>query len=105
MVVISQGSFATILQLDFNRGDLLFIGGLICWVSHGLLGKMVMREVSPLLTTSVTTLIRSILLGVTSFTDHGWKTVHQVTLHVCNEMLFIVICSSFIVFLVWNQGI
>jgi len=105
MVVISQGSFATILQLDFNRGDLLFIGGLICWVSHGLLGKIVMREVSPLLTTTVTTLIGSILLGVTSFTENGWKTVPQMSVQGWNEMLFMVICSSVIAFLVWNQGI
>src|SRR5690625_3941780 len=34
LVVISQGSLATIVQLDFNRADLLLIGGLICWVSR-----------------------------------------------------------------------
>ncbi|HLS59992.1 MAG TPA: DMT family transporter [Virgibacillus sp.] len=105
LVVISQGSLATIVQLDFNRGDLLFIGGLICWVSHGLLGKMVMREVSPLITTTVTTIIGSILLVVTSVIENGWQTVPQMSLQGWGEMLFMVICSSVIAFLVWNQGI
>src|SRR5690625_6761893 len=96
LVVISQGSLATIVQLDFNRGDLLFIGGLICWVSHGLLGKMVMREVSPLITTTVTTIIGSILLVVTSVIENGWQTVPQMSLQGWGEMLFMVICSSVI---------
>src|SRR5690625_7605000 len=102
MVVISQGSFATILQLDFNRGDLLFIGGLMCWVSHGLLGKIVMREVSPLLTTTVTTLIGSILLGVTSFTENGWETVSQMSGQGSTAMFCMVICPSVIACLVWT---
>lgn len=105
IIVLSQGSLSTLLELDFNRGDLLFIGGLICWVLHGLLGKIVMREVSPLVTTTVTTLIGSIVLGITSFTEKGWGTVLYMSSQGWSEILFMIICSSVIAFLVWNQGI
>lgn len=40
-----------------TAGDLFFIGGLLCWVIYGLLGKVAMRDVSPVVTTTLTTLI------------------------------------------------
>lgn len=105
IVVISKGSLHTLLQLEFNTGDLLFIGGLICWVSHGLLGKIAMRDVSPALTTTLTTLIGALLLGIISLFENRWDAVLRMSVQAWAEMLFMIICSSVIAFLLWNHGI
>src|SRR5690625_120275 len=53
IVVLTDGKLATLFQLEFNKGDLLFLLALVCWVSHGLLGRRVMQEVSALVTTTI----------------------------------------------------
>ncbi|SDR04285.1 DMT family transporter [Virgibacillus salinus] len=105
VVVISKGSIETLLNLEFNSGDLLFIGGLICWVSHGLLGKVAMRDVSPVVTTTLTTLIGSIFLAIFSIPEKGWDNIFSMSTQGWGEMLFMIICSSVVGFLLWNHGI
>lgn len=106
IVVISKGSFATLLSLEFNAGDLLFMGGLLCWVAHGLLGKIVMRDVSPVVATTLTTLIGSFFLGIVSLlVEDGWDDVFQMSTQGWGEMIFMIVCSSVIGFLLWNNGI
>ncbi|HLR52209.1 MAG TPA: EamA family transporter [Candidatus Avamphibacillus sp.] len=104
-IVISEGSLDILTSLAFNKGDLLFLGGLICWVAHGLLGKVAMRDVSPIVTTMMTTFIGAALLGVCSIFEKGWGGVPQLSLQAWGEMAFMVICSSVIGFLLWNDGI
>ncbi|WP_404451087.1 DMT family transporter [Virgibacillus necropolis] len=105
IVVISRGSLATLLSLEFNAGDLLFIGGLLCWVAHGLFGKVAMRDVSPIVTTTFTTLVGSIFLGIISLFEQGWGDILQMSTQAWGEMIFMIICSSVIGFLLWNSGI
>ncbi|MFD2044290.1 DMT family transporter [Ornithinibacillus salinisoli] len=105
IVVISKGSLLTLLQLQFNGGDLLFIGALVCWVTHGLLGKIVMRDVTPLVTTTMTTLIGGFLLGIGSLFEKGWDNVTYMSQQAWVEMLFMIICSSVIGFILWNNGV
>ncbi len=105
VVVISKGSIATLVNLEFNSGDLLFIGGLICWVSHGLLGKIAMRDVSPVVTTTLTTLTGSIFLVIFSIPEKGWDDIFTMSTQAWGEMSFMIICSSVAGFLLWNYGI
>ncbi|WP_099156559.1 DMT family transporter [Virgibacillus ndiopensis] len=105
IVVISKGSLQTLLSLEFNVGDLLFIGGLLSWVAHGLLGKMAMRDVSPVVTTTITTLIGSVFLFIVSLFDNSWGNIVDMSGQAWGEMVFMIICSSVIAFLLWNNGI
>lgn len=105
IVVISRGSVSTFLSLEFNAGDLLFIGGLLCWVAHGLFGKVVMRDVTPVVATTLTTLIGSFFLGIVSLFEKGWGDVFQMSTQAWGEMIFMIVCSSVIGFLLWNHGI
>ncbi|MFC4559865.1 DMT family transporter [Virgibacillus kekensis] len=105
VVVISKGSLASLLSLDFNAGDLLFIGGLLCWVAHGLLGKIAMRDVSPVVTTTLTTLVGSLFLSLFAIPEKGFQAIFTMSLQAWGEMLFMIICSSVAGFLLWNHGI
>lgn len=105
IVVISGGSLHTLLQLTFNMGDLLFIGGLMCWVAHGLLGRIVMKDVSPLTTTAITTLTGAVMAGLASLFERGWGDVLVMSTQAWLEMVFMIVFSSVIAFFLWNQGI
>src|SRR5699024_2288537 len=104
-IVISEGSLDILTSLAFNKGDLLFLGGLICWVARGLLGKVAMRDVSPIVTTMMSMSIGAALLGVCSIFEEGWGGVPQLSLQAWGDMTFMVICSSVIGFFLWNDGI
>ncbi|MEC5424606.1 DMT family transporter [Virgibacillus sp. C22-A2] len=106
IIVISEGSLETIMRMEFNKGDLLFLGGLICWVIHGLLGKIAMRDVSPLVTTTFTSLFGGFFLVIASlFFEKGWGNIPYMSTQAWAEMLFMIICSSVIGFILWNHGI
>ncbi|MBB6454065.1 drug/metabolite transporter (DMT)-like permease [Salirhabdus euzebyi] len=105
LVVILKGSFHTLVTLSFNIGDLMFLGGLLCWVAHGLLGKVVMKGVSPLFTTTITTLTGTFFLFIWSIFEGGWSEVVNMSMQSWGEMTFMVIFSTVIAFLLWNTGI
>ncbi|WP_186306575.1 DMT family transporter [Siminovitchia fortis] len=104
-LVIINGSFQTLMALKFNAGDLLFIAALICWVAHGLIGKVVLAKVSPFLTTTVTTIAGSIFLILLSLSEKGWGRVLSMSNQAWMEMAFMVFCASIIGFFLWNKGI
>ncbi|WP_164214545.1 DMT family transporter [Virgibacillus sp. YIM 98842] len=105
IVVISKGSIQTLLQLQFNTGDILFLCALVCWVAHGLLGKVAMRDVSPIVTTALTTMLGGFFLGLGSLFESGWNQLPAMSSQAWMEMLFMIVCSSVIGFLLWNYGI
>jgi len=105
IVVISKGSIQPLLQLEFNTGDLLFLCALICWVTHGLLGKIAMRDVSPIVTTALTTMLGGLFLGLISLFENGWHLLPAMSNQAWFEMLFMIVCSSVVGFFLWNNGI
>jgi drug/metabolite transporter (DMT)-like permease len=104
-LVIIKGSFQTLTSLTFNTGDLLFVAGLFCWVAHGLIGKGVMKGVSPLFTTTITMLVGSFFLAVWSLFEGGWGNVSRMSGQSWIEMLFMIVCSSVVAFFLWNKGV
>ncbi|MBD8003709.1 DMT family transporter [Bacillus norwichensis] len=104
-LVIINGSFQTLKELQFNAGDLLFIAALFCWVIHGLIGKVVLAKVSPFLTTTVTTIVGSIFLVLLSLLEKGWGKVFSMSYQAWGEMAFMVFCASIVGFFLWNKGI
>lgn len=107
LFVITEGSITTLLALNFNYGDLIFIGALICWTLHGLIGKAIMRDVSPLVTTTFTSLVGSVLLLITAlFVEKGsFSQLWQMSAQSWSEMAFLIIFSSVAAFFLWNDGI
>lgn len=104
-LVIVKGSFQTLVSLEFNTGDLLFFAAVICWVAHGLIGKVVLQKTSPFMTTTVTTLVGSIFLTLLSFFEKGWSNVLAMSNQAWIEMIFMILCASIIGFFLWNKGI
>lgn len=104
-LVIIKGSLHILMTLTFNKGDLLFLAGLVCWVLHGLIGKIVLAKCSPFLTTTVTTLAGSVFLIFLSFFEKGWASVPHMSVQSWLEMVFMIICASIIAFFLWNTGI
>jgi len=106
IIVLSQGQLHVLSQLDINKGDLLFVFGLICWVSHGLLGKIAMQDVSPIVVTAFSTLLGALLLSLATIPNRSdWQSLLFMSKQSWLEMVFMIVCSSVLAFFIWNFGI
>lgn len=105
ILVIIKGSLQAFLSLKFNIGDLLLLGALVCWVTYGLIGKIVMKTYSPLWTTTSTMVIGSLFLAIGSLYENDWKNVIHASMQTWSEMTFMVLGSTVIAFFLWNKGI
>jgi drug/metabolite transporter (DMT)-like permease len=61
-VVISGGNPLALVRGDVGRGELLILGCVVSWMSYTLLGKRVMRELSPFAATTYACGVGALLL-------------------------------------------
>ncbi|KEK26353.1 DMT family transporter [Bacillus gaemokensis] len=105
IIIITKGSLHVFLSLSFNKGDLLFIAALVCGVLYSLTGKAVMKDVSPLFTTMIMTVLGSIFLAGISVFEGGWEKVPALSIQGWLEMLYMVVCGTLIGYIVFNKGV
>ncbi|WP_410453666.1 DMT family transporter [Paenibacillus alvei] len=105
MLVITKGSLERLASLSFNEGDLLFIGALLCGVVYSLVGKKVVKDVSPVFATAVMTLLGSIFLGFSSIPEGGWEMVPEMSIQGWMEMAYMVVCGTLIGYIIFNLGV
>ncbi|WP_340252952.1 DMT family transporter [Brevibacillus borstelensis] len=103
--MIVKGSWEAFSALAFNAGALLFLAALFCWALYGLIGKAVMKGVSPLLTTTVTTLTGAFFLVILSLAKGGWDRVPSLSGQSWGEMIYLTFFATILAFFLWNQGI
>ncbi|UCC98432.1 MAG: EamA family transporter [Phycisphaerales bacterium] len=63
-VVISRGNIDEILKGSLGRGEFYILGCVLCWVAYSLVGKAVMRRLSPLVSVSYSASIGAIALFI-----------------------------------------
>lgn len=63
-VVISEGRLGRVLSGGIGPGELLILTCVLCWVAYSLIGKAVMRRLSPLVSVSYSAAIGAAALAV-----------------------------------------
>ena len=63
-VVVSKGSINEIFKGSLGRGELYILCCVLCWVAYSLIGKTVMKSLSPLVSVSYSAAIGTIALFV-----------------------------------------
>lgn len=105
IIVITKGSLDMLLSLAFNVGDLLFLAALACGVIYGLVGKAVMKDVSPLFATTIMTVMGSVFLAISSLYEGGWDKVPSMSAQSWLEMFYMVICGTLVGYIIFNKGV
>lgn len=105
LIVITRADFSVLQSLSLNQGDLLLLGAVLMWTIYAILGKVVMRKVSPLLSTAVTMLFGSVLLLVASLPENAWSKVPAASFQVMIELLYLAGGATFVAFLIFNIGV
>jgi drug/metabolite transporter (DMT)-like permease len=105
LVVITGGSWETIRTLSFNAGDILLLGSVVSWSVYSTAGKVVMKGMSPLLVSTVTTIVGTLGLFIGSLIEGGWGKLPGLSLQSGLEIVYMAVFATVIAFLLWNYGI
>lgn len=76
-LVIAGGQAGMTGGLSVQRlvGDVLFLGGAVCWAAYSVFGSVAMRDRSPIAFTAMTVAIGAALLFPLGFLEHGFADV------------------------------
>ena len=99
--LVAHGSMDVIKQLAFNKGDLLFLGGQSGWAIYTLLGRKVLRDMSPMATTAWSGMAGAAFMGVAALFEEqsGVGTLGGLS------MIYMIIGSGILAFNWWNLGV
>lgn len=88
-----------------NLGDLLVIGGNVSMALYAIFNKRLIKNSSPLLTTSVTTIMGAAILWTVAESINPGATLAVLSWQAYAAILFMGICGSVLAYIFWNRGI
>jgi len=103
--IVSHGSVGTLLSLNFNLGDVIVFFATSLWGFYMVMAKPMMRHLSPLALTSITTIIGALFLLPAAALELHDRPADLWQSKVILSFLYLGIFPSFLSFLMWNRSI
>lgn len=103
--IASHGSWEAVVNLSFNRGDLIVLADTVVWAFFSVYGKKVMRSTSPMETVAYSTLAAlpfCLFAGFLELRDYHFAAF---TWPVVSGLLYLGLFASVIALLWWYTGI
>jgi drug/metabolite transporter (DMT)-like permease len=69
IIVISKGSLGELLRGGLGWGEILIFGCVASWVAYTLIGKAIMKDLSPLVSVSYSALIGTVALSIPALAE------------------------------------
>ncbi|MBV8621700.1 MAG: DMT family transporter [Curvibacter sp.] len=103
-VVVTHGDLGQLRQ-SLGRGELSMLGAVLAWAAYTLLGRRVLRDLSPLVATLLASLWGTLFLGVAALPE--WPLVHwqAFTPAVGLSLLFLGVIGTAVAFVWYYEGI
>lgn len=106
-LVIAGGQAGATSGLSTQRllGDLLFVGGALCWAAYSVFGSLSMRDRSPIALTAMSVAIGAAMLFPLGFLEHGYSDVPSWTLGSWVLVLFMALIATVLAFALYLWGV
>ncbi|MBC2581373.1 DMT family transporter [Clostridium sp. DJ247] len=102
LVVLTRGDLVQILQVKYNKGDLIMIAAIIIWTLYSILGKR-LKEIPPITATAVSALIAVLMMA--PFAIYQGIDMTKITSVGMTGILYMIIFPSVCSFVFWNISI
>lgn len=103
--IVTNGDMNVLLQMQFESIDGVLLLAVVSWASYSVLGKVVMKKYSPLVSTTFACLIGSVLLFPFFIYETKWVDIQQASLTTWFWLAEMAILVTVISFLMWYNGI
>ncbi|MEN6577819.1 MAG: DMT family transporter [Phycisphaerales bacterium] len=104
-VVISQGDLRRILTGGVGLGELCILGCVLCWAAYSLIGKAVMRRLSPLVSVSYSSAIGTLALAVPAAMEGPAKNLGQASLADWTSIAYLAVFGTVLGFVWFYEGV
>lgn len=103
--VISNGHPGAILSGGFGKGELIILGCVASWTTYSLVGRSVLKTLSPLSAVFYSSAIGCLLLLVPAISEGSFSPFTLPSLVDCASLAFLGLCGTAIGFSLYYQAI
>jgi len=105
IVVISRGDIMALLNHGVGQGETFILGCIVSWVSYTLIGRGVLKEISPLVAVAYACLIGTVIMAVPAVLEGMISAVTGYSLTSWLGILFLGILGTVVAFIWYYEGI
>jgi drug/metabolite transporter (DMT)-like permease len=102
---ISGGDLPGLVRGKIGRGDLYLFGAVLSWATFSVIGKIILRELSPRLAITYACLIGTVALAVPAVLEGGLAGVLQYSLSMWLSLAYLGLLGTVLAFILYYQGI
>lgn len=103
--LISKGSLATIVNLSFNFGDILFVVSMVAWALYTILVAYVSKYVSAYSAVAWAGLLGSLTTAAYSVATGQFALPYDLSLLAWGSYFYVIFIGSIVGMICWNKGI
>lgn len=104
-VVVSKGQISSIVHGGVGPGELLILGCVLSWVVYSLLGKTIMRALSPLVAVSYTVIVGTLALFVTAWLEGLGENLSRASALDAVAIVYMAVFGTVVGFVWFYEGI
>lgn len=105
LILLSRGDIDTILALQFNKGDLLMLLSVVCWVVYALLIRTMLDRYSGFTLTFYATLFGVLMLLFLAPQEAPLGEIQKISRASLLSVIYMGICGSGLGYLLYNLSI
>ncbi len=105
LTLLTRGKITALLTLEFNRGDALMLGAVLCWVVYSLIIKQLSQRYSGLTITFYAAVAGVGQLLVLASLESWWQQLPTISLAAFVAILYMGVAASGIAYLLFNLSI
>src|ERR687897_2849114 len=103
--IVSRGSLGALIDLSFNRGDLIMLVAALTWAIYTILLNRMRGALSPLATLTIVTVLAVPPLGAIGGYELMSRPIETITPMVVVGLVYISVLASVAAFMAWSVGI
>lgn len=105
MVVIGRGDLVGLLGRGVGSGELMLLGCVVSWVAYTLIGKRILRGMSPLLAVSYSSVAGTLMLAVVTLWKGGITAAALGNVHVWLNVAYLAVFGTVLAFVWFYKGV
>ena len=105
LIVISRGNLQVILQGNIGWGELFILGCVICWSFFTVFGKIIMKNLKPIMAITYACLAGTLILILPAYQEGVLQNIRQYSLEVWLSVFVVGFLGTVLAFTWFYEGI
>jgi drug/metabolite transporter (DMT)-like permease len=105
LIVISQGDLQVILQGNIGWGELFLLECVVCWSSFAVLGKIIMKDLKPIIAITYACLVGTLMLVLPAYQEGVLQSFRQYGVEVWLSVFALGFLGTALAFTWFYEGI